>query len=68
MVRRFVAERQPSETFRDWLQRAGGAAEVAAWLKDLDQFPAFDDDPSFYVDFDETGPYTAQTGASECAT
>ncbi len=68
VVRRFAAERGPSETFRDWLQRAGGTKELAATLKDLDQFPDYAEDPSFYVDFDETGPYTVETGASECAT
>ena len=68
VIRRFVAERQPSETFRDWLQRAGGARELAAELKDLDSFPDHADDPSFYIDYDETGPYVAETGASECAT
>ena len=68
VIRRFVAERQPSETFRDWLQRAGGARELAAELKDLDEFPDYAEDPSFYIDYDETGPYAAETGASECAT
>ena len=68
VIRRFVSERQPSETFRDWLQRAGGPKELAAGLKDLDAFPDYADDPSFYIDYDETGPYIAETGASECAT
>ena len=68
VIRRFVAERQPSETFRDWLQRVGGTKELAAGLKDLDSFPDYADDPSFYVDFDETSPYEVETGASECAT
>ena len=43
-------------------------AGVAAELKELDAFPAFDDDPSFYTDFGETGPYVAEIGESECAT
>jgi sulfite reductase beta subunit-like hemoprotein len=68
VVRRFIDERQASEGFRDWMERAGGARAVAEGLKDLDEFPAYEDDPSFYVDFDETGPYTVETGASECAT
>jgi hypothetical protein len=37
-------------------------------MKELDEFPAYDDDPDFYVDFDETGPYSAEIGESECAT
>ncbi len=68
VVRRFNEERQAGEAFRGWLDRSGGAAGVAAELQDLDQFPAYDDDPSFYSDFDETGPYTAEIGESECAT
>ena len=35
--------------------RAGGAKAVAAELRELDVFPDFADDPSFYVDYDETG-------------
>ena len=68
VIRRFVEERQAGEGFRDWMERAGGARAVADGLKDLDKFPAYEDHPSFYVDFDETGPYTVETGASECAT
>ena len=37
-------------------------------LKVLDEFPTPDDGPDFYVDFDETGPYEAIVGESECAT
>ena len=68
VIRRFTEERQAGEKFRDWMQRAGGARAVAEGLKDLDEFPAYETDPSFYVDFDETSPYTVETGASECAT
>ena len=68
VVRRFNDERQAGESFRGWLERSGGAAAVGATLKDLDAFPAYDDDPDFYVDFDETGPYVAEIGESECAT
>ncbi|MDG2907979.1 MAG: nitrite/sulfite reductase [Acidimicrobiales bacterium] len=68
VVRRFVGERQAGENFPTWLERSGGAKEVAIGLKDLDQFPLPDEAPDFYVDFDETGPYSAEVGASECAT
>ncbi|MCY4422052.1 MAG: nitrite/sulfite reductase [Acidimicrobiaceae bacterium] len=68
VIRRFIDERRATERFRDWMQRVGGARAVAEALKDLDEFPDFDDDPSFYVDYDEAGPYTVETGASECAT
>ena len=36
--------------------------------RDLDEFPTPDDGPEFYVDYDETGPYVAEIGESECAT
>jgi len=68
VVGRFAAEREAGETFRTWLDRVGGAKAVAAGLKDLDNFPTPDQGPEFYVDYDETGPYVAEIGESECAT
>jgi sulfite reductase (ferredoxin) len=68
VVRRFAGEREAGETFRTWLDRAGGAKAVAADLKELDVFPTPDEAPDFYVDYDETGPYVAEIGDSECAT
>ena len=67
VVRRFSDERQAGESFRDWMDRAGGAKEIAAGLKELDHFPSPDEAPEFYVDYDETGPYEAEVGAGECA-
>ena len=67
VVRRFSDERQAGESFRDWMDRAGGAKEIAAGLKELDHFPAPDEAPEYYVDYDETGPYEAEVGAGECA-
>jgi sulfite reductase beta subunit-like hemoprotein len=67
VVRRFAEERNPGETFRTWLDRAGGAAAVAAGLRDLDAFPSPADRPDFYTDFDETAPFVAEIGDSECA-
>jgi sulfite reductase beta subunit-like hemoprotein len=68
VVGRFNEERTAGETFASWLARAGGAAEVGTSLKHLDEFPLPDDQPDFYVDFGETGPYEATVGDSECAT
>lgn len=68
VVGRFAAEREAGETFRTWLDRVGGAKAVAAGLKDLDNFPTPEEGPEYYVDFDETGPYVAEIGESECAT
>jgi Sulfite reductase, beta subunit (hemoprotein) len=68
VVGRFAGERTAGETFRDWLDRSGGAAVVGKTLKDLDVFPTPEENPDFYVDFDETGPYVSAVGESECAT
>lgn len=68
VVRRFDAERGPGESFRDWLDRNGGASAIGAELADLDHFPSPTDDPDLYVDYGETGPYIAEIGESECAT
>jgi sulfite reductase (ferredoxin) len=67
VVRRFADERTAGESFREWVDRVGGAKAIAAELKELDQFPAPEDGPEFYVDYDETGPYEAEVGAGECA-
>jgi sulfite reductase beta subunit-like hemoprotein len=68
VIRRFASERDAGETFRSWLDRSGGAATVGAALKELDVFPSFEDNPDFYIDYGETGPYVAEIGESECAT
>jgi sulfite reductase beta subunit-like hemoprotein len=67
VVRRFADEREAGETFRSWMERAGGAKAVAEGLRDLDEFPDPDQVPDFYIDYDETGPYSAEVGAGECA-
>jgi hypothetical protein len=67
VVRRFADERAAGESFREWVDRVGGAKVIAAELKELDQFPTPEDGPEFYVDYDETGPYEAEVGAGECA-
>jgi sulfite reductase beta subunit-like hemoprotein len=68
VVTRYSTERDAGETFPLWLERVGGAKAVAEGLKDLDVFPTPDEAPHYYVDYDETGPYVAEVGDSECAT
>ena len=68
VIARFDAEREASESFREWLDRVGGVKAVAEELRGLDEFPAPDEAPDFYADFGETGPYEALVGESECAT
>jgi len=67
VVRQFADERTAGESFRGWMERSGGASAIGASLKDLDVFPTFDEAPEFYSDFDETGPFVAEVGESECA-
>ncbi|MDP9453041.1 MAG: nitrite/sulfite reductase [Actinomycetota bacterium] len=66
VVGRFAAERDVGESFARWLERSGGAKAVGDTLADLDVFPTPEEDPSFFVDFDETGPYVSEVGAGEC--
>jgi sulfite reductase beta subunit-like hemoprotein len=68
VVRRFAEERQAGEVFRSWMERSGGVTAITEGLRDLDEFPLPDVAPEYYVDYGETGPYIAETGASECAT
>ena len=67
VVRRFAAERTAAETFQGWLARSGGAVAVADGLRDLDEIPLPDASPEFFVDYDETGPFSGEVGDSECA-
>jgi sulfite reductase beta subunit-like hemoprotein len=67
VVRRFAAERSAAETFQGWLARSGGAVAVADGLRDLDEIPMPDVSPEFFVDYDETGPFSGEVGDSECA-
>ncbi len=68
VVEQFAGERDAGETFTDWLARVGGAEAVGKTLADLDHFPTPEEAPEYYIDFDETGPYVAEVGDSECAT
>ncbi len=67
VVRQFNNERLAGESFRGWIDRSGGIATLGAELKKLDHFPTPEEGPEFFVDYDETGPYTAEVGESECA-
>jgi sulfite reductase beta subunit-like hemoprotein len=67
VIRRFNDERNAGETFQGWLARSGGATAVADGLRDLDNVPQPDDDPDFFVDYGETGPFSGEVGDSECA-
>ncbi len=68
VISKYNNERNAGETFPAFMERAGGVKVFAEMLKELDIFPTPDEAPHFYVDYDETGPYVAETGESECAT
>lgn len=67
VVRRFVSEREAGESFRGWMDRVGGVKAISAELKELDNFPTPQDNPDFYVDWDEVTQFAVELGASECA-
>ncbi|MCC5951948.1 MAG: nitrite/sulfite reductase [Acidimicrobiia bacterium] len=68
VVRRYNDERNAGEMFHEWLERVGGAKAVAEDLRDLDHFPTPEENPDYFIDYGETGPYVAEVGESECAT
>jgi sulfite reductase (ferredoxin) len=67
VIGKFADERDGGETFYSWLERAGGAKKIADLLRDLDEFPLPEERPDYYVDFDETGPFSGEVGIGECA-
>lgn len=67
LISRFAEERNNGETFASFVERVGGAKKLAEDLKDLDTWPQPDENPDYYIDFDETGPYVADVGIGECA-
>jgi sulfite reductase beta subunit-like hemoprotein len=67
VIGRYAGERQAGENFPSWLERVGGPTAVGGDLKELDVWPTPEQDATFYVDYDETGPYVADVGAGECA-
>jgi sulfite reductase beta subunit-like hemoprotein len=67
VIARYDGERGAGESFATWLARVGGAEVLATDLADLAEFPTPEDDPGFYVDYGETGPYVKSVGDSECA-
>ncbi|MSR20160.1 MAG: nitrite/sulfite reductase [Gemmatimonadetes bacterium] len=64
---RFVKEREPDESFTDFIGRLG-KAEVKNFLQDLTAVPAYEEDPSYYSDWGDPRVYTMDDyGEGECA-
>ncbi len=67
VIGRFAEERDRGESFVSWLDRIGGAAQVASELKHLDVFATPEEEPDLYMDFDEQVPFSGEVGIGECA-
>ncbi|MHB8262655.1 MAG: nitrite/sulfite reductase [Acidimicrobiales bacterium] len=67
VVGRYAEERDTGETFASWLERIGGAKTIAGSLKHLDEFPDPQEAPEYYIDYNETGPFSGEIGIGECA-
>jgi sulfite reductase (ferredoxin) len=64
---RYVAERQPGETFQAFVKRIG-KAECKRMLDDLTEVPPHDADASFYTDWGDAREFTTgDLGVGECA-
>jgi sulfite reductase (ferredoxin) len=64
---RFVKEREPEESFTDFIDRLG-KAEVKGFLQDLTEVPSYEEDPSYYSDWGDPRVYTMDDyGEGECA-
>lgn len=63
----YTTEREPGETFRGWVMRVGKKV-IKEKLQDLTAVPAYEDDPSFYVDWHDAREYSiGDIGVGECA-
>jgi sulfite reductase (ferredoxin) len=67
VVNLWTSERREGESLQDYIQRAGRARLKVA-LDDLREVPAYEQDPSFYVDWGDAREYTiGDIGVGECA-
>ena len=67
ILRRFLAERQGSESFQAFIRRIG-KAECKRMLEDLMVLPAHAEDASLYTDWHDVREYTlGDMGVGECA-
>jgi sulfite reductase (ferredoxin) len=63
----YSQQREEGETFRGWVTRVGKKV-IKEQLQDLMNVPAYEDDPSFYVDWHDSREYSiGDIGVGECA-
>ena len=63
---RYLEERKDEESFTDYIARLG-KVEIKAILREYDQIPSFEEDPSYYIDTGDTKEFQLKTGVGECA-
>lgn len=64
---RFVAEREPGETFQAWIARSGKKG-IKALLDPFSEVPAYEVNPAFYSDWGDPREFTiGDIGVGECA-
>ena len=65
--KRFVAEREKDELFKDFIARLG-KREIKAMLEDLTQVPTYEENSWYYRDWGDTREFTMDDlGIGECA-
>ena len=63
----YIDEREAGESFREWVMRVG-KKDIKERLKDLLQVPAYEEDPSYYIDWHDSREYSiGDIGVGECA-
>ena len=64
---RYLDERtDEDETFTGYIERLG-KPEIKAVLKQYDEIPSYEEDPSYYIDTGDTKEFKLQKGVGECA-
>ena len=63
---KYLDERHDDESFTDYIARLG-KVEIKAILREYDQIPSFEEDPSYYIDTGDTKQFRLKKGVGECA-
>ena len=63
---KYLDERHEEESFTDYIGRLG-KVEIKAILREYDQIPSFEEDPSYYIDTGDTKQFRLKKGVGECA-
>ena len=63
---KYIDERADDESFTDYIEKLG-KAEVKSILRQYDQIPTYEEDPSYYIDTGDTKEFQLKKGVGECA-